>query len=170
MVERGSSFLIVIFCVALSLVLTFCLSSNTAKQGPKKGLVVVNVLDKELYNDCHITNSINIPFDQISRCSSEISRDAEIVVYCSNYQCSTSEYVASKLKEQGFCNVYVYQGGTAEWLQDGYPVIGPSKRGYLAKRIKKNSQAAGGGIPIISASLLAQKMGLHAKDMGNTAA
>src|SRR5574342_286397 len=76
---------------------------NSEKQ---KGLVVVNVLDKDLYDDCHIKGSINIPFEIIEeQAVAHIDKNADIVIYCSNYQCSTSEYAARKLRGLGFTNV-----------------------------------------------------------------
>lgn len=101
------------------------------------GLVVINVLDKELFEDCHIKGSIHIPFDQIDTCRNFIDKNAEIVIYCSNYQCTTSEYAARKLKELGYANVSVYEGGMAEWYQGGLPVEGPCQKKYLTRPLRK---------------------------------
>ncbi len=127
----------------------------------KEGLVVVNVLDKELYDDCHIAGSINIPFEMIEEQTATIDKNADIIIYCSNYQCSTSEYAARKLREQGFTNVAVYEGGTAEWFQEGLPVEGPHKQSYLVKPCRQLSRDEEGAVPVITAHDLAQKMGLQ---------
>lgn len=131
----------------------------------REGLVVVNVLDKELYDDCHIKGSINIPFEMIEEQAALIDKNAEIVIYCSNYQCSTSEYAARKLRSQGFTNVSVYEGGTAEWFQEGLPVEGPHRQAYLVKPNRQLSREEyAGAIPIITAQDLAFKMGLQPKE------
>lgn len=128
----------------------------------KDGLVVVNVLDKELYDDCHIKDSINIPFEIIEeQAAAVINKNAEIVVYCSNYQCSTSEYAARKLSDQGFTNVSVYEGGTAEWFQEGLPVEGPHRQSYLVKPSRQLPYEKNGVIPVITVGDLAHKMGLQ---------
>lgn len=126
----------------------------------KDGLVVVNVLDKDLYDDCHIKGSINIPFEMIEeQAAATINENAEIVLYCSNYQCSTSEYAARKLRNR-FPNVSVYEGGTAEWFQEGLPVEGPHKQAYLVKPCRQLPRD-NDMIPTITTTELAHKMGLQ---------
>lgn len=45
---------------------------ESQKQEKKSGLVVVNVLDEELYNDCHIQGSVNIPFEKVDELADTI--------------------------------------------------------------------------------------------------
>jgi len=99
------------------------------------GLVVINVLDKKLYDDCHIKGSISVPFEQVIEfVRKHVDKDAEIVLYCSNYMCTTSGHAAKKIAALGY-NVVVYEGGTAEWYQQGLPVEGPAKEPYLKRVI-----------------------------------
>ena len=137
------------------------LPSCWEEQAPEKkmGFVVINVLDKQLYDDCHIKGSINVPFESIEQCTNLINTDAEIVVYCTNHMCSTSDYACKKLQELGFKKVWVYEGGTAEWYQQGLPVQGPSKSLYLTKHVDKVGEGGDSRkLPVISARELAQKM------------
>ena len=69
---------------------------ESCKQEQKSGLVLVNVLDEELFNDCHIQGSVNIPIEKVDELADTIDKDAQVVVYCSNYQCTSSEYAAKK--------------------------------------------------------------------------
>ena len=126
----------------------------------KTGLVLVNVLDKEQYEDCRIKGSINIPFDMIETLADRVDKDADVVIYCSNYQCSSSEYAARKLKQKGFEKVAVYEGGMAEWYQQGLPVEGPQTQAYLKKSCTPTVLENGSEIPIISVDELAHKMGI----------
>ncbi len=129
-------------------------------QQKKKGLVVVNVLDLDLYEDCHIRGSINIPFDQVESHANNIDQDAEIVFYCSDYQCSSSEWAAKTFQKKGFKKVYVYEGGMAEWYQEGLPTEGPHQKAYLhkpAKQVLTNEQAEAS---LISMKDLAEKMNM----------
>lgn len=138
------------------LILPACFSEQK-----KDGLVVINVLDQDLYEDCHIKGSIHIPFETIEeKAAKTIDKSAEIVIYCSNYQCSTSEYAARKLAEQGFDRVSVYEGGTAEWCQLGLPVEGPSKKAYLKRVCEKTCANENCKVPIITAHVLADKMNM----------
>jgi len=130
------------------------------EQANDNNLVVINVLDQDSYNDCHIKGSVNVTLDAIEQFATSLDKNTEIVVYCSNYQCSTSEYVAKKLKALGHSRVYVYEGGIAEWYQKGLPVEGPSKIGYLAKRVSKPVLQQG-EILAINVKDLAHKMKIH---------
>lgn len=116
-------------------VLPACWSWGSKQEQAKlTGLVVANVLDKASYDDCHIRGSIHIPFEQVKEYAQEhIDKNAEIVLYCSNYMCSSSGYARQQLLDMGFKNVLVYEGGTAEWFQQGYPVDGPAQQPYLQR-------------------------------------
>lgn len=134
--------------------------TNDAQQS----LYVMNVLDKDAYEDCRIAGSINVPFDQVEIFAKDLDRNAEMVVYCANYMCTASGSAAQKLKEMGFQNVWAYEGGTAEWYQmnmksEGkYPVEGTCKASYLAAANEKPAEADHAGVAIISAEDLHQKM------------
>lgn len=93
--------------------------------------VIINILDQELYNDCHIAGSINIPFEQLESRLDRLDKQAETIVYCSNYQCTASAHAARILKEKGFSRVYAYEAGMAEWYQQKLPVVGACKESYL---------------------------------------
>jgi len=102
-----------------------------------RGLVVINVLDRTLHNDCHIKGSINVSLEDLERyAQSRIDKDADIVFYCSNYMCSSSGFARKRLAQIGFKNLSVYEGGTAEWYQLGYPVVGPAESSYLKKKMR----------------------------------
>lgn len=125
--------------------------------------VIVNVLDKEYYDDCHIQGSINVPFEQIeSYAQSHWDKDTtEIVVHCTNYKCTASAAAWQKLHALGFKHVFAYEGGTAEARQVGIPVEGPCKETYLndfAKPTTQQSTAEEPAVVIISAQELKKKI------------
>lgn len=126
----------------------------------KTGLVVINVLDEDTYSDCHIAGSINVPFESLETCFDAIDKEAEVVVYCSNPMCSSSEYAAIQFQKAGFAHVSVYEGGTAEWYQKGLPVEGPSTSDYLRQQVQSIACDAHACM-MVTAEQLAQKMGLE---------
>ena len=125
-------------------------------------LVVINVLDPEFYSDCHIVGSINIPFDQVEQRAATLNKDAEVVVYCSNYRCTASAHAARILQQQGFKRVYAYEAGMAEWYQQKLPVAGPCKQAYLTMENKMLAVESAGGentdVKVISTQELKQKL------------
>ena len=111
----------------------------------KSDVVVINVLSKQLYDDCHIKGSLNVPFmdeenpdiSPIEKFTKDLDKETKIVVYCSNYMCTASGEIAKKLSEMGFENVWAYEAGMAEWYQENLPVEGTCNQKYLAKKLEK---------------------------------
>jgi rhodanese-related sulfurtransferase len=137
--------------------------SKKAPTEPQQSLYVINVLDKESYDDCRIAGSINVPFDQVETFAKDLPRSTEMVVYCANYMCTSSAAAAQKLKEMGFENIWAYEGGTAEWYQmnkraEGkYPVEGTCQASYLSAANERPAEMSP-SVAIISADELHQKM------------
>ncbi|MCL4361023.1 rhodanese-like domain-containing protein [Candidatus Dependentiae bacterium] len=141
-----------------------------------QGVKVINVLDKALYDDVHIKGSIHIPFGQVAdKAKSENwNKNMPIVIYCSNYACTASASEAKKLKELGFNNVSVYEGGMAEWYQlskkdSSYMVEGPAKQKYLKAPNEKFEQELPAGIRAITAQELKDLLGLTAEQTEESA-
>ena len=124
----------------------------------ENALVVINVLEDSYYNDCRIVGSINIPLRSIERCETEFDKDAEIVVYCSHDLCTEAVEAVKKLKELGFSNVYLFEGGMAAWYQADLPVEGSCMQEYLAHQPTKEEARS---TEAISAEALAKKMGFR---------
>ncbi len=130
------------------------------KEALKQGLVVVNVLDKKHYDDCHITGSVQVSMDQLESFANTLDKErSDVIFYCSNYMCSASGFAVKKFMDLGFKHVAAYEGGTAEWHQMGLPTEGPAQEAYLKLVIPKPAQEDG-AIPLIEVGALAQKMGV----------
>jgi rhodanese-related sulfurtransferase len=129
-----------------------CGESTTVNKAP----LVINVLDKALYDDCHIPGSVHVNFDAVEYYVSTMPRDREIIVYCSNYACSTSHFVAQKLIDAGYTNVWVYAAGMAGWFLAGYPVEGPAEASYLHKELSMPDEL--GTLPTVSTQKLAERL------------
>jgi rhodanese-related sulfurtransferase len=150
----------VFITTVLSLVLLPGCFFGDGQKALKTGLIVVNVLDKKQYDDCHIAGSINIPFKEIDTFANTVDKEkSDIVFYCSNYMCSASGYAADKFAKLGFKQVAAYEGGTAEWYQRGLPTDGPAQESYLKVQMDKPAHEDGATLLIV-ADELAQKMGI----------
>jgi len=93
-------------------------------------LVVINVLTKESYDDCHIKGSINIVLTELEEKVKALDKTKSFVVYCANYECSASRRAFELMRGFGFDNVVTYEGGTEEWKEKGFPTEGPCVKGY----------------------------------------
>lgn len=140
------------------------------KTTKEAGLVVVNVLDKNLYDDCHIdpqliapgkkVSSVNVSMDDLEK-HAETHWDkalTHIIVYCANYMCTASAESAKILKDLGYQHVWAYEGGTAEWKNLGYPVAGACTKGYLKQFEKPEGHEVPADVPAITAQELKQKI------------
>ncbi len=128
----------------------------------KNKLLVLNILEPELYQDCHIAGSINVPLEELETYVRDLDVNREIVVYCSNYLCTASAYAAELLQKLGFKQVFAYEAGLAEWYQRGLLIEGLAKQRYLNIVVAppKESNINDHKIKIITTEVLAAKMGL----------
>lgn len=124
----------------------------------KSKLVVINVLDASDFQDCHITGSINIPFDQMEERMKTLNKKDSYVLYCSNYSCTAAPFMAQTMKEDGFENVAIFHGGIVEWYQKGYPYQGPATREYLKEENEQHPEELHSDIKIVSADELKEAL------------
>lgn len=134
------------------------------------GVVLVNVLDKEHFENCRIQGSINVPFEEVDKFVDQLTKEyqdktaIEVIVYCSNYMCSASGEAAKMLAKRGFTNVKAYEAGMAEWYQQGLPTEGPCKLegfAYLKKKMTAPAQQEH-EFAVITTQELAEKLGVAA--------
>ncbi|HBQ61895.1 MAG TPA: rhodanese-like domain-containing protein [Balneolaceae bacterium] len=87
--------------------------------------IIINALDHDAFIAKHIPGSINIPTEDAEIAKQVIPfRDAEIVVYCANADCTASPELAQKLEEMGYTNVSDFEEGLSGWRKAGYELIG----------------------------------------------
>lgn len=153
-------FLKKLFAISLLLILLPGCWDNTSAD--KNKLLVLNILEPELYQDCHIAGSINVPLEELETYVRDLDLNRELVVYCSNYLCTASAYAAELLQKLGFKQVYAYEAGMAEWRQRGLPTAGPAQQRYLNLVVAppQDSDINDHKIKIITTEALAAKMGL----------
>jgi rhodanese-related sulfurtransferase len=89
-----------------------------------EGYALVNVLSYAEYAKEHIPNSINIPVDEIDKFEDHFSKEKELIVYCSSYDCDAAEKTAEALAERGFQRVYDFEEGLAGWKRAGQSING----------------------------------------------
>ena len=87
--------------------------------------IFIDARDPEDYNIAHIKNSINIPYDYFEDYEDVIDsldESAVYIIYCSGGECSLSIDLADYLyNEKLFDQVLVFEGGSPEWEEAGYP-------------------------------------------------
>lgn len=82
---------------------------------------IIDVRNKEEYNQGHLDGAFLIPLDEIKQRVAEIPRNKPVIVYCRTG--IRSSEAANILIEGGFKAVYDMKGGIVEWQNRGCPVV-----------------------------------------------
>ena len=94
------------------------------------GVKFIDARDEADYLAGHITNSVNIPFDDFDNHKQkleQLSKEKPLVIYCAGTDCDLSILLGNLLFEQGYEQVYVFFGGWNEWLNAKYPTVQSSE-------------------------------------------
>ncbi len=95
----------------------------------KQDIVVLDVRDKESYEEEHIPTAINIPFEEFEERWKELPKDKEVVSYCWSLTCFLAPKAALFLAKKNL-RVKELVGGIGEWKNYKFPV---QKKGELAE-------------------------------------
>ena len=96
-----------------------------------KNVIFIDARDEADFLVGHITNSINIPFDDFDNHKQKLellSKEKPLVIYCAGTDCDLSILLGNLLFEQGYKQVYIFFGGWNEWLNANYPVENPKEQ------------------------------------------
>lgn len=96
----------------------------------KKKVSFIDARDEADYLAGHITNSINIPFDDFENHKQKLtnlSKDEPLVIYCAGTDCDLSILLGNLLFKQGYKQVYIFFGGWNDWLAAKYPIENSSE-------------------------------------------
>jgi rhodanese-related sulfurtransferase len=87
-------------------------------------VTVVEALGPQYFEQGHLPTAINIPHTEVAQLAPELlpDKNAAIVVYCSNTQCSNSAIAQGELLRIGYSDVRKYAEGKQEWEAAGLPL------------------------------------------------
>lgn len=105
----------------------------TGKDHAGHDIKLINVLDYEAFDDCHIKGSSNISHNELASYVKDWDHTSPIIVYCASSICPLSKQAYQTLVEMGFTDVTAYEGGMKEWHDLEFPSEGPCVLDYLAK-------------------------------------
>jgi rhodanese-related sulfurtransferase len=96
-----------------------------AKMDRGDDFVLVEALSPAHYASSHLPGAINLPYEFVDEAERVLpDKDAEIVVYCMNRDCSASGLEAEELEVMGYSRVLHYADGKQDWIKAGLPVEG----------------------------------------------
>ena len=88
-----------------------------------EAITVVEAPPEMYYRRAHLPGAINIPAERVGELAPLLlpDQDAEIVVFCTNLPCPSSELVTRALLGLGYTNVREYAEGKQDWIEVEYP-------------------------------------------------
>ena len=89
----------------------------------EENIVVLDVRDKESYQEQHIPTAINIPYEELEARWKELPKNKEIIAYCWTITCSLALRAALLLAKKNF-RVKELVGGIREWKHSNFPIEG----------------------------------------------
>jgi len=92
----------------------------------KNDALFIDARDSWEFSDSHILNSINIPeynYNPNNPIIKLLDKNGIYITYCSADDCDLSRRLATKLKTNGFKNVFVYSEGFEKWIELRYPIF-----------------------------------------------
>ena len=87
-------------------------------------VVIVDTAATLIWEEEHITGSINYPWVHSLALPVTLPRDKTLVLYCACNDHEDSADMAEKLGLAGYLDVKVLEGGWFEWLDLGYDIAG----------------------------------------------
>lgn len=96
---------------------------EVAEKTGSEGFVLIDVLGEQSFERAHLPGAISISAHSdsfVEDVEAQVpEKDTEIVVYCSNPECTLSPQAGQKLIEAGYTNVKHYKGGLKGWAESG---------------------------------------------------
>jgi rhodanese-related sulfurtransferase len=83
---------------------------------------LIDVLPPDSFAKHHLPGAINLPLETITAAKSRFDCDDTLVVYCASLESFEARQAAHTLEKMGYDNVWVYDGGLREWLENDQPI------------------------------------------------
>lgn len=87
----------------------------------RENAVIIDVSSAKEFQEAHIINARNMPFDQLDPAARQLAKlkDSPVIVYCKTGQ--RTPRACSLLAKHGFGQVYALRGGLGAWRNEQLP-------------------------------------------------
>jgi rhodanese-related sulfurtransferase len=96
-------------------------------QNMNDSIYILDARALEEYTVSHIPGALHIGYKKLNtEILAQIPRDNKVIIYCSvGYR---SEIIGKLLQQEGFTDVSNLYGSIFEWVNRGYPIVGPDEK------------------------------------------
>jgi len=88
--------------------------------------IFLDARDAEAYKKGTITGALNLPIGEFAiyypQMERSLSKDANVVVFCSGVDCLSSYYLAVELIKMDYNNIELFEDGIDGWIKNGFPL------------------------------------------------
>ena len=88
--------------------------------------IFLDARDAEAYKKGTITGALNLPIGEFAiyypQMERSLSKDANVVVFCSGVDCLSSYYLAVELIKMDYNNIELFEDGIDGWIKNGFLV------------------------------------------------
>jgi rhodanese-related sulfurtransferase len=92
------------------------------------GAVLVDARSIQAYKQEHLAGAISLSFADLDhylpQFKQQVPPEQTLITYCSGYGCPDSFELGERLLQEGYVDVFVYEGGLPEWQSAGRPLEG----------------------------------------------
>jgi len=93
-----------------------------------KNAVFIDARESSVFQQSHIQGATSLPLATLESTLpaflKKVPYETNLVIYCGGYGCHDSKNLGEKLLQQGFRQIFIFEGGYPEWKDAGYPVAG----------------------------------------------
>lgn len=93
-----------------------------------KDAVFIDAREGSVFQQGHIQGATSFPLadleSNLPAFLKKVPSETNLVIYCGGYGCHDSKNLGEKLLQQGFRQIFIFEGGYPEWKDAGYPIEG----------------------------------------------
>jgi rhodanese-related sulfurtransferase len=84
-------------------------------------VTLVDVREADEFSAGHIPHAVNIHYEEMATKAKELPRERPLVLYCI-HSAHRAPAASTTLRELGFTELYVLDGGIVAWQAEGFPI------------------------------------------------
>jgi len=93
-----------------------------------KDAVFIDARESSVFHQGHIQGAISFPLATLETTLpgflKKVPHETNLVIYCNGYGCHDSHDLGQKLLQQGYRQIFIFEGGYPEWKDAGFPIEG----------------------------------------------
>jgi rhodanese-related sulfurtransferase len=95
---------------------------EVSKKLEQKGAYIFDANSLKVFGEGHVSGAVNLPGLKYPESILPKDKNATLIFYCKNEQCTASHEAAKQAAKYGYKNLYIMSAGIDGWAAAGKPV------------------------------------------------